>query len=66
MARIKHKTVRRVVKKFIKKHPEYHNLIVYLMVALLMVQHNQSYRGMVDNFNCDKTMRKKLGFLHTP
>ena len=36
------------------------------MVALLMVQHNQSYHGMVDNFNSDRTMRKKLGFSHIP
>ena len=66
VARIKHKKVRRIVNKFIKKHPEYRNLGVYLMVALLMIQHNQSYRGMVDVFNYYKIIRKKLGFSHTP
>ena len=58
--------VRRIVKKFVKKHPEYRYLVVYLKVALLMMQHNRSYRGMVDDLNHDKTMRKKLGFSHAP
>ena len=31
-----------------------------------MMQHRLSYRGIVDGFNYNKTMRKKLGFLHTP
>ena len=64
-AGIKHKTIGRKVKN-IKKNPEYCGLEVYLAVALLMVQHALSYRGMVDEPNYDKTMRKKLGFSHTP
>ena len=65
-ARIKFKLVKRDVKKFIKKNAEYRGLEMYLTVALLMMQYNLSYRGMVDEFNCNKTMRKKLGFSHTP
>ena len=30
------------------------------------MQHNLPYRGMVDDLNCNKIMRKKLGFSHTP
>ena len=65
-ARLKHKMVRRIVKKFVKKNPEYSYLTMYLEVALLMMQYNRSYRGMVDDLNHDKRMRKKLGFSHTP
>ena len=65
-ARIKYKMIRRIVKKFIKKNPEYRGLELYLAVALLMMQHSLSYRGMVDELNYNKTMRKKLGFSHTP
>lgn len=39
---------------------------MYLEVALLMMQHNRSCRGMVEDLNNDKSMRKKLGFSHTP
>ena len=65
-ARIKHKKVRGVVKKFVKKNPEYRHLAMCLMVALLMTQHGLSYHGMVDDLNYDRPMRKRLGFSHTP
>ena len=37
VARIKHKAVRRIVKKKSSKRTEYRSLMVYLMGALLMV-----------------------------
>ena len=54
------------MKKFVKKNPEYRHCAVYIEVALLMMQHILSYRGMVDHLNYDRMMRKKIGFSHTP
>lgn len=34
--------------------------------ALLMMQYGLPYRGMVENLNYDRAMRKKLGFSHNP
>ena len=39
--------------------------MVYLEVALLMMQHNLSYHDMVDDLNYDKRMCKRLGLSHT-
>ena len=38
---------------------------MYLEVVPLTVQHKQAYRGMVDDLDYNKTMRKKMDF-HTP
>lgn len=55
-----------MVRKFVKKNPEYRDLEVYLMMALLKKWYNLSYRCMVDELNCSKALRKRLGFKHTP
>lgn len=65
-ARVKLKAVRRMVRRFVKRNPEYRDLEAYLMMAPLKKWYNLLYRGMVDELNCNKPLRKKLGFRRTP
>ena len=55
-----------MVRRFVKKNPECRDLEPYLMMALLKKWYNLSYRGMVDGPNCNKLLRKRLGFRRTP
>lgn len=63
-ARVKLKEVRRMVRMFVK-NPAYRDLEADLVVALLK-WYNLSYRGMVNEINCNKSLCKKLGFKRTP
>ena len=65
-ARVKFKAVRREVRKFVRRNPEYRDLESYLVMAVLKKWYNLSYRGMVDELNCNKLLRKRLGFKRTP
>ena len=64
-ARVNLKAVRGMVERFVK-NPAYHDLEPYLMIALLKKWYNLPYRGMVDELNCNRTLRKKLYIKSTP
>ncbi len=65
-AQMKYKKIRRQVKKFVKKNPEYGNRARFLMVMLVMARYNLSYRGMVEELDWNNMQRRRLGFSHTP
>ena len=54
-----------MARKVVKKDSEYCDLELYLMMVLLKKWYNLSYRDMMDELNCNKSLRKRLGFKST-
>ena len=60
------KAILRMVRKFLKRNPEYESMLCALMAWLMMKRYSCSIRGMVEECDARPGLCKKLGLDHVP